>query len=160
MEDRVFFAEKNDSYVFKFIGSFTFFLCPAVEAFMCRLFAEMPLRPVIVDMTEATGIDSTGMGVLAQVAVHSKRMLKVKPDLLVRSNDIPRILKGMDFECVFSILHADSGIEAEFEELKPVECDRNEMTRQILGSHRTLMSITAANKAKFENAVKTLEGKS
>jgi anti-anti-sigma regulatory factor len=159
MSDKVFFAKQDDRYVFKFLGCFSFILCPAVEAFMRRLFTEKAMQPVTIDMTEATGIDSTGMGILAQIAIHSKRMLEAKPTLLVHDNDIPRILKGMDFEYVFTILHADSGIDADFEEIEPVECAQKEMTQQILGAHRNLMSISPDNKAKFEDIVKTLEKK-
>lgn len=157
MQDRVFFAEHSNSYVFKFLGCFSFIQCPAVEFFMRRLFNEKTLLPVVVDMSEATGIDSTGMGLLAQIAVHSKRMLEKKPTLLVQDNDIPRILKAMDFDSVFTVVEAGATIEADFQEIEAVGCDEKEMAQQILGAHRSLMNMTPANREKFENAVKTLE---
>lgn len=60
MTGQVFFAEYNDVYMFKFLGSFHFTLCPAVEGFMRKLLSEKALRPVVVGLTETTGVDSTG----------------------------------------------------------------------------------------------------
>ncbi len=102
MPDQVFFADYENVYIFKLVGNFHFSLCPAVEACMRAMLTEKGMRPVVVDMTETTGIDSTGMGFLAQIALHSKRMLQAKPTLLVADNDILKILKCMDFDsCVY-----------------------------------------------------------
>ena len=160
MADRIFFAEYNDVYIFKFVGSFDFTLCPAVEGFMRKLLSEKALRPVVIDMTATTGVDSTGMGMLAQIAVHSKRMLHAKPTLLVSDNDILKILKGMDFESVFNILQSGGAAGADFKEIEPVAADEKEMTHRILAAHRTLMNMSPENRVKFQHIVKTLGGTS
>lgn len=159
MPDQVFFADYEDVYIFKFIGSFHFSLCPAVEGFMRKVLAEKGMRPVAVDMTETTGVDSTGMGTLAQIALHSKRMLQAKPILLVSDKDILKILKGMDFDSIFNILHSEGPLSADFEEIKPIAADEQEMTGYILAAHRTLMSMSPENKAKFEQVIKVFEKK-
>jgi anti-anti-sigma regulatory factor len=159
MPDQVFFADYDDVYIFKLFGNFNFSLCPAVEAFMRTVPTEKGMRPVVVDMTEATGVDSTGMGFLAQIALHSKRMLQAKPTLLVSDNDILKILKGMDFDGVFNILQGGGTAGADFQEIQPVAADEKEMTRHILSAHRTLMNMGPENKAKFEEAIKVFEKK-
>jgi anti-anti-sigma regulatory factor len=159
MPDKVFFADYDDVYIFKFVGNFHFSLCPAVEGFMRTVLIEKGMRPVVVDMTETTGVDSTGMGFLAQIALHSKRMLQVKPTLLVSDNDILKILKSMDFESVFNILLGGGSAGADFKEIKPIAAEEKEMTRHILAAHRTLMDMGPENKAKFEQAVKVFEKK-
>jgi anti-anti-sigma regulatory factor len=159
MPDRVFFADYDGVYIFKLLGSFNFSLCPAVEGFMRTLLTENGMRPVVVDMTETTGVDSTGMGLLAQIALHSKRMLQAKPTLLVSGNDILKILKGMDFDSVFNILHGDGIVGAVFQEIQPIAADEKEMAGHILAAHRTLMSMGTENKAKFEQAIKVFEKK-
>ncbi len=161
MPDQVFFADYNNVYIFKLLGNFHFSLCPAVEACMRAMLAEKGMRPVVVDMTETTGIDSTGMGFLAQIALHSKRMLQAKPILLVadNDNDILKILKGMDFDSVFTILHGNGTVGGDFQEIKPIAADEKEMTNHILAAHRTLMKMSPENKAKFEQAIKVFEKK-
>jgi anti-anti-sigma regulatory factor len=157
MADQVLFAEYQDRYIFKFVGNFTFSLCPAVEGFMRRLLGEKEMRPVVIDMNEATGVDSTGMGILAQIAVHCKRMLQIQPILLASDNDILNILKAMDFECVFTIVRGAATAGADFKEIKPVAADEQEITRHILEAHRALMNMTPDNRAKFEQVIKILE---
>jgi len=159
MPDQAFFAEYDDVYIFKFVGGLHFTLCPAVEGFMRRLFTEQTMRPVVVDMTGATGVDSTGMGILAQIAIHSKRMLQVKPTLLVSDRNIPKILKAMDFEKIFTILQGDGTAGADFEEIKSVAAGDNEMTQHIVAAHRRLMNMSPDNKAKFEQVIKVIEKK-
>ncbi len=88
---------------------------------MRTVLTEKGMRPVVVDMTETTGIDSTGMGILAQIALHSKRMLQAKPTLLVADNDILKILKGMDFETVFTILYGNESSAQIFKKYSPLQ---------------------------------------
>jgi anti-anti-sigma regulatory factor len=157
MPDQVFFADYDNVYIFKLIGNFNFSFCPDVEGIMRTVLTEKGMQPVVVDMTETTGVDSTGMGFLAQIAIHSKRMLQTKPTLLVADNDILKILKGMDFDSVFNILLGDGTVGADFEEIKPIAVDEKEMTGHIVAAHRTLMKMGPENKAKFEQAIKVFE---
>lgn len=100
---------------------------------------------------------------LAQIAVHSKRMLKAKPTLLVSNNDILKILKGMDFESIFNILLSSVAVGADFEkafkEIEPVAADEKEVTHQILAAHHTLMNMSPENRARFQQAIKVIEKK-
>jgi anti-anti-sigma factor len=159
MPDQVFFADYEGVYIFKLVGNFQFSLCPAVEECMRTVLTEKGMRPVVVDMTETTGIDSTGMGLLAQIALHSKRMLQAKPTLLVADKDILKILRGMDFETVFAILYGNESAGAEFQEIQPIAADEKELTRHILEAHRTLMSMSPENKATFEQVIQVFEKK-
>lgn len=161
MGGQAFFAETKDAYHFKFTGCFRFTLCPAVDAFIRRLIAEQSLKPVVIDLTEAAGIDSTGMGVLAQLAVHCKRMLQRKPSLLVRDNDILKVLRAVDFETVFDIAvdPHNTAPGADYGEIQTVAVDHQQMARQILDAHRRLMSMTEKNRATYEEAVRALEKK-
>lgn len=157
MSDQAFFADFDNVYIFKFVGNFLFSLCPAVEGFMNTLFTERGMRPVVVDMTETARVDSTALGILARMAIHCRRMLQVKPTVLVSNNDIVTILKGMSFDGVLNILQTTAILDGRFEEIKPVAADEKEMLDHILESHRTLMSMSPSNRAKFEQAIKVLE---
>ena len=96
--DRVLFAKEADLLVFKFVGDIRFTLCPAVDCFMKSVFKKNPGHPVLVDLTETMSIDSTALGLLAQIAIHSRKTLRQKPGLLVTDQDVLTVLKGMSLE--------------------------------------------------------------
>ena len=155
--DQVLFAQEADLLVFKFVGDIRFTLCPAVDEFMKGIFNEKPRHPVLVDLTETKTIDSTALGLLAQIAIHSRKTLNQKPGLLVTEQSVLQVLKGMSLEKVFNILQETNPLLSEFKEIKPVSVDKKEMTTRILTAHRTLMSLSRENREKFKNVTELLE---
>jgi hypothetical protein len=84
-------------------------------------------------------------------------MLQAKPTLLVSDNDILKILKGMDFDSVFTVVRGGGTDGADFQEIQPVTAGEKEMIGHILAAHRTLMSMSAENREKFEQVIKVFE---
>ncbi len=155
--DQVLFAQEDDFLVLKFVGNINFMLCPAVDNFLKGILKTKSDHPILVDLIETTGIDSTALGLLAQIAIHSNKTLKQKPGLFVSNQDVLMVLKGMSFEKVFNILEQTIDPSGEFREIKPVSLDKEEMTDRILAAHKTLMSLSEENKSKFQNVIELLE---
>ncbi len=155
--DQVFFAQEADLLVFKFVGDIRFTLCPAVDDFMKSVFDKNPRHPVLVDLTETKSIDSTALGLLAQIAIHSRKKLNQKPGLLVTEQSVLQVLKGMSLEKVFNILQETNPSSGEFLEIKPVSVDKKEMITRILTAHHTLMSLSEENREKFKDVTELLE---
>ncbi|MCP4716104.1 MAG: STAS domain-containing protein [Deltaproteobacteria bacterium] len=157
MDDQVFFAQHDNVFVFKLVGNIRFTICPGVEQFLQKLFAEQAMCPIIVDMTETTGIDSTALGLLAQMAMHSRKELDLKPTLLVVPGDVLTVIKSMSFDTVFSIVQEADAATGAFTEIHPVDVGEKDMIGHILAAHRTLMGLSDENRGKFENVLKVLE---
>jgi anti-anti-sigma factor len=157
MSGRVLFAEHDGVYIFKCTGDLNFSLCPAVETFVQGLFAGEPGLPVVVDMTETSAVDSTAMGVIAQIAIQSRRQQDERPILLVSPGDVLVILKSMCFDRVFTILPGQGPEGGAFAEIEPVAPDKKEMLEHILSAHRTLMSLSDENREKFSRVIAVLE---
>jgi anti-anti-sigma factor len=155
--DQVLFAQEADLLVFKFVGDIRFTLCPAVDDFMKSVFNKKSKHPILVDLTETKSIDSTALGLLAQIAIHSRKMLNQKPGLLVSDQNVLQVLKGMSLEKVFNILHETIPSSGDFQEIEPVSVDKKDMITRILMAHHTLMSLSEENREKFKNVTELLE---
>lgn len=158
--DQVLFAQAEEILVFKFLGDIRFTLCPAVDAFMKNVFSEQPDQPVLVDLTQTKTIDSTALGLLAQIAIHSRKRLNQKPGLLVSDPNVMKVLKGMSLEKVFNILQETAALPGEFREIDPITVDKKEMMARVLKAHRTLMGLSRENREKFKNVTELLEQQS
>ena len=111
----------------------------------------------MIDLSETTSIDSTALGLLAQISIQSKRVLEHKPNLLVSSDDIMRVTKGMSFDIIFNILQETIPLSGDFKVIEPVDVGEKDMINRILSAHRTLMSLSDENREKVENVIKILE---
>ncbi len=156
MADQVLFARQNGVPVLKFTGDIRFTVCPAVDGFLKRLFVEKTEYPVVVDLTETTSVDSTALGVIAKVANHYHREMKMKPALLASPGDVLKVIKSMSFDRVFTVM-CEAGVHGSFEELQPVQPEEQDMVKLIISAHKTLMNLSRENKAKFENVISVLE---
>jgi hypothetical protein len=63
----------------------------------------------------------------------------------------------MSFDRVFTILQESGPSAGEFQEIQPVTTDEKDMIHRIIKAHRSLMSLSDENRAKFENVIKVLE---
>lgn len=157
VEDQVFFAQHEDVSILKFTGDIRFTLCPAVEDFLKTKFDQNSMASIVIDLTETKSIDSTALGLLAHIAIQAKQAGGPRPALLVSSDDILRVLKGMSFDVIFTILRETGLSSSVFQEIKPVDTVEQDMIKHILSAHRTLMSLSEENRTKFENVIKVLE---
>ena len=160
MEDQVLFARQDEVNVLKFVGKIRFQICSAVEGFLKKFYDEKRIFPIVIDLNETKSIDSTVLGLLAQIAIQSINEFHHKPTLLVSCYDILRVLMCMSFDRVFNILQENGSSSGAFHEIKPLCTDETDMGNRILTAHRTLMSLSAENRTKFEIVVKMLEKES
>ena len=151
------YAMTDGVYVLKFRGDVRFTLCASVDRFIQKIFDESEQACVIIDLLDATAVDSTALGVLAQIAIHTRRAQDKRPTILVKSPDMLAVLKAVSFDKVFHLLpHADAEPEA-YRELDAVASDEKDYTRQVLNAHRNLMALSQENRQLFRDVTQALE---
>ena len=101
---QVSFAFSDGVYVLKFKGDIRFQICASVDRFIQKIFHESEHATVIVDLTEASAVDSTALGVLAQIAIHTRRAQDTRPTILVNAPDMLAVLRAVSFDKVFHLL--------------------------------------------------------
>ena len=121
------------------------------------MFAEPGFVSVWVDVTEADGLDSTTLGMLAQLAIQTKERFDFKPAIFSTNPSIDRLLDTMGFDQLFERRNERCKTDAAIEEIPAVACEEGEVKKQVLEAHRALMSMSDDNADAFKDLVNTLE---
>ncbi len=153
----ILYAVHNDTWVLRLSGDVRAPWCASLDALLERMFDDSGIVGVVVDLREATNIDSTILGLLAKIAVRSREKLNRKPVLMAPNPDIRRLLDSMCMENVFRIADDAVGGGYECTELPAVDRPEAEVCRQVTDAHRVLMDIDERNRAVFHDVVATLE---
>lgn len=156
-EGSIFSALCDNSFVLKFVGDVRLTLCSSLDTHIEEILATPNLEAIVIDLTEAEGIDSTSLGLIAKLSVQANKMGLPKPALVSTNTDITRILITMGFDHVFVLLEVLPSTTHELKKLPLVQESVEEMQKRIINAHKVLMNLNDANKAAFKDLVSTLE---
>ena len=132
-------------------------MCTALDQYFQSMFAEPGFMSVWVDVTEADGLDSTTLGMLAQLAIQTKERFDFRPAIFSTNPSIDRLLDTMGFDRLFERRTECCNTDSIVAEIPAVACEEGEVKKQVLEAHRTLMSMSDENADAFKDLVSTLE---
>lgn len=150
-------ASCNGVYVLKLQGDVRLTLCTSLDDFIETMFSADGFTSVAIDLTEAEGLDSTTLGLLAKIAMRARQSLNFTPMIVSDDASITRLLKSMCFERIFDI--REQGLEsmADFGELAVAVSSEEDVKAKVLEAHRTLMGVSDENAEHFRDLVSALE---
>ena len=157
MMGRVRAASERGVHVLRLEGDVRLTMCIAIERHIQRVLDDPQFLSIWVDLSEAEGLDSTTLGVLAQLAIQTEARYGFKPAIYSSSPSIERLLATMGFAQLFEMRSGCPEQRAAQTEIPAVVGTEADMKAQVLAAHRTLMSISSENKAAFRDLVRTLE---
>ncbi|QTF91517.1 STAS domain-containing protein [Halomonas sp. BM-2019] len=144
-------------FILKLCGDVRLTLCATLDR-QAQQLAETPgLTTLIIDLSDATNIDSTALGFLAKVAMAVQGRLAERPTIVADNPDIQRMLDVMGFSSFFTLVEAPITEVCELRDLPEVPCDVEETRRRILEAHRILMRMNEHNREEFQPLVEMLE---
>lgn len=160
-EGRIKAAFDSGVFVLKLCGDVRLTLCATLDTQAQRL-AETPgLRAVMIDLREATNVDSTALGFLAKVAMAVKGRLEHPPTIIADNPDVRQMLDVMGFSRFFTMMDAPlqqaAPLNASLEELPEEPADEERLRGKILEAHRILMHMNEHNREQFQPLVEMLE---
>ncbi|MBB3229442.1 MULTISPECIES: STAS domain-containing protein [Halomonas] len=156
-EGRIKAAFDSGVFVLKLCGDVRLTLCATLDSQAQRL-AETPgLEAVMVDLREATNVDSTALGFLAKVAMALQGRLEHPPTIVVDNPDVQRMLDVMGFANYYTLVESPITEPHELRELPEVPADEEGMRQRILEAHRILMHMNEHNREQFQPLVEMLE---
>lgn len=158
-EGRIKAAFDSGVFVLKLSGDVRLTLCATLDIQAQRL-AETPgLCAVMIDLREATNVDSTALGFLAKVAMAVNNRLEQPPTIIVDNPDVRQMLDVMGFSRFFTLLGEPlrPGIADSAEDLPEVLADESGLRDRILEAHRILMHMNEHNREEFQPLVSMLE---
>ena len=160
-EGRIKAAFDSGVFILKLCGDVRLTLCATLDTQAQRL-AETPgLRAVLIDLREATNVDSTALGFLAKVAMAVKGRLEQPPTIIVDNPDVRQMLDVMGFARFVTLMEAPlqqtSTLNNELEELPQEPADEEGLLDRILEAHRILMHMNEHDREQFQPLVDMLE---
>jgi anti-anti-sigma factor len=156
-EGSIYSAFVEGSFVLKFVGDVRLTLCASLDCHLEEALSEPSVSDVLIDLTQADGIDSTSLGLIAKLAIKASKRNLPKPALVSTNPDITRILYTMGFDHIFLLMEELPRNVHELQELPFVQESVEEMQQRIISAHRILMDLNEKNREAFQDLVSTLE---
>lgn len=154
---RSLYAVHQGTYVLKLVGDIRAPICATLDSFIESMFCDVSLRSILIDLSDTQLIDSTALGLIAKIAVHTRKRFQEKPVIISTRPDITRILDSMGLEQVFDIVQESSVISHAMHEVPIEECVEGSACQKVLEAHRVLMSLNEKNHETFKEVVAALE---
>ena len=163
-EGRIKAAFNSGVFVLKLCGAVRLTLCATLATQAQRL-AETPgLQAVMIDLREATNVDSTALGFLAKVAMAVKGRLEQPPTIIADNPDVRQMLDVMGFARFFTLMEAplqpSATLNSSMQDLPAEPADEEGLRTRILEAHRILMHMNEHNREQFQPLVEMLEAQS
>ncbi|GAA3901779.1 STAS domain-containing protein [Halomonas cibimaris] len=159
-EGRIKAAFDSGVFVLKLCGDVRLTLCATLDIQAQQLAQTPGLCAVMIDLREASNVDSTALGFLAKVAMAVRGRLERPPTIIVDNPDVRQMLDVMGFARFFTLLSAPLShgpADDAAEELPEVAADESGLRERILEAHRILMRINEHNREQFQPLVEMLE---
>jgi anti-anti-sigma factor len=155
---QIFDAFEDGVYVLKLVGDVRLTLSLTLEQCIRKALQQYDTQQVVVDLTEAEGIDSTTLGLLAKLSLLAKEQFGWEPVLVYESADVYRLLESVGFvDQVFHPVRQRDLVKAPLRAVETLECDAETLRQQVLEAHRVLMSLNDDNSESFRDLVCALE---
>nr|WP_300309021.1 STAS domain-containing protein [Halomonas sp.] len=156
-EGRVKAAFESGVFVLNLSGDVRLPLCATLDYQAQQLSRTPGLKAVMIDLRDATNVDSTALGFLAKVAMALKGKLEQPPTIVADNPDVKRMLEVMGFATYFTMVEQPIAEVAELEDLMQLPADEEGLRQRILEAHRILMDINEHNRQQFQPLVEMLE---
>ncbi len=155
---KIMVGELEGVYLLRLVGDVRVTLCLSAESFFEKMFDDPEFQSVLVDLSQASGIDSTSLGILAKLSIETQRRFDCVPTLVVTDADIERLLIASGFEDVFHLVTEPLTAVEQLGELPRAEgLDERTLRRKVIDAHRTLMALSESNRQTFKDLVAALE---
>lgn len=157
---QILVADTGDTHVIKMVGDVRLTLCVSFDKFIHSLFERKSLRPIVFDLTEASAIDSTTLGLMAKIALFAREHGGTVPLVFSTNPSIDRLLETMGFDDIVELVHEQpEGNGRKVRRLRVDDIDEESARERVLEAHHILMQLNDANRETFRDLVRTLEGR-
>lgn len=153
---RILYTVSDNTYVIKLLGDIRVSLCATLDAFLDGMFADDRWRVVLIDASETDGIDSTGLGLLAKIALYTSKKQWEKPVIFSTNSCNNKLFESMGFAEIFTIVEEVMD-EKLLEEVDYIDSPEKDVCLQVLDAHKTLMRMNDKNYDTFKEVVMTIE---
>ena len=157
-QGKILIGEFDHSYLVKFRGYIRLTLCASLGRYLDRIFggSNHPDQ-VLIDLSDASGLDSTTLGLIARLALHCQEQFHFKPLVFCDSPDLLRDLHTMALDEFVDVVPRAGPQPPGLTELTPVDAPARELKRRIIDAHKLLASINPEREQEFMDLVRAIE---
>lgn len=157
-EHHVFVAQHDDTCFFKLTGELRHTNAAAMDDMIDRLFRQRQLscQRIVIDLNEATFMDSTHIGLLASLARHCRAQDLPMPLLFSTHPEINEQLTSLRLDTVFQLIAQPTDHAVDFTALADHNPSEPEKAQMILQAHEALVDLSDSNRQAFEPVVELL----
>lgn len=155
-EGRILYARRADAWVLRFEGAIRYTGAHALDSFLDQLFARHRPASICVDLSAATSIDSTGIGMLAKIANGLSAAGRAKAVLVSTNPEITELLVNLCLDEVCLIVSEGDAAAEAAEAIPPTTPSEQAVAGTILEAHRLLSGLSAHNRETFRSVVDAL----
>lgn len=152
---RYYFAEKRDITYLKMVGNLKYSSSSGFDHFVDGLL-DRGFKNVLIDLSEASYIDSTNLGLIAKIAGCARHRSDMHVTILSPNEDINEILRSVRFDKLFTIVEEYPETE-ELKEIPDEERDKREDLQMLVDAHKALIDVHEDNRPQFRDVVELLE---
>jgi len=154
---KIFVFKDSDHFKVKVDGRATFSVAPTMRSIVQRLNTDNEIKHLSVDLTECSGMDSTFMGILTQLALSSNRHYSEKVKITNPGEANKKLLHGLGLDRLFEYVDTQGDPDADWQQEEARNSDYRENAETVLNAHKTLIEAVPANREKFAGVVTQVE---
>ena len=154
---KILAADYKHMAMLKFVGDVRVLMSTTLDNYCNGLYRRAILDAMLVDMSEAKGVDSTALGLLAKMAIQLRNRFNVMPTIVSTNPDITRVLRSMSFDLIFNIVETPLKRETPYNELQPQQESEDTVRGKVLDAHLALMTLSEENRLEFHDLVQALK---
>ncbi|MFY0663268.1 MAG: STAS domain-containing protein [Natronospirillum sp.] len=158
MQDHILFAQRDGTCFFKLRGELRHTNAAAMDDLIDRLFRQRQLscENIVIDLNEATFMDSTHIGLLASMARHCKAHGLPTPTLFSTHTEINDQLVSLRLDDVFDMVAQPTDQTVDFTAVEGSDHSEHDKATMILHAHEALVDLSDTNRLAFEPVVELL----
>jgi anti-anti-sigma regulatory factor len=154
----VYYALDRHQHFIKMVGSLRFDMSAPLAVAIEKLNSLSGEEDLSLDLTETQYIDSTIIGMLAQLGVYFYKNTKRKPVIHFEQTDVKTLLETIGLEKIFDFSSKEiMNLELEYKTINAAPENKHKMKNRVLDVHRMLLNIDDKNLKEYGAVVKQLQ---
>ena len=150
-------ANDGEKYYFKLSGKLRYTESGGFDSLISHLIEKNKCSDAIIDLSSTNYLDSTNLGIIAQLAGHVLETYERKISLIISNPDINAIFENCGFNEICNIINSNDEKFTESLEFEKMNSDERDRTSMMLEAHQKLVSMNEKNKDKFQDVVDLMQ---
>ena len=156
-EDKVLYTIKDNVCFIKLNGMVQCSTISGFDSFVKRISKDKNIHDVVIDLCDLEYIDSTNLGLIAEIARFMKKEHNRRPAIVSTNEKVTELIENMGFKKIFMVIKGLEISGGEMREVPDIQQDEMEKAKMILKAHKAIMEISEKNVKTFKDVVELLE---